>query len=47
MKKKEEKPKKVVKDLDFLYDADPKCKHVIITLWSGVKCSKCNGWFCY
>lgn len=30
-----------------LYDADPNCKHKIVSLWSGVKCSKCSGWFCY
>jgi len=30
-----------------LYDADPDCKHVIKAKWSGVSCSKCNGWFCY
>lgn len=30
-----------------LYDADPNCKHNIVSQWSGVKCSKCPGWFCY
>lgn len=30
-----------------LYDADPKCKHHVVTLQSGVKCTKCRGWFCY
>lgn len=29
-----------------LYNADPNCTHNVITLWSGVKCSKCAGWFC-
>lgn len=27
-----------------LYNADPDCVHVVIALWSGVKC---NGWFCF
>lgn len=31
----------------FLYAADPKCRHVIVALWSGVKCKFCPGWFCY
>jgi len=31
----------------ILYDADPDCKHKVEPQWSGVKCSKCNGWFCY
>jgi hypothetical protein len=30
-----------------LFDADPNCKHEIVALWSGIKCSKCPGWFCY
>lgn len=30
-----------------LYDADPNCEHDIETLWSGVRCKKCRGWFCY
>jgi hypothetical protein len=25
----------------------PKCGALVITLWSGVKCSKCTWWFCY
>lgn len=29
-----------------LYNADPNCEHEIILLWSGIKCSKCSGWFC-
>ena len=30
-----------------LWDADPKCKHdVISTNGGGVKCTKCRGWFC-
>ena len=32
---------------EVLYDADPDCDHEIVTLWSGIKCSKCPGWFCY
>lgn len=30
-----------------LFDADPNCKHEIITLPSGISCIKCHGWFCY
>jgi hypothetical protein len=31
-----------------LYDADPNCKHIIVCNgFSGVKCRKCGGWFCY
>ena len=30
-----------------LLEADPNCDHKIINLWSGIKCKKCNGWFCY
>ena len=32
---------------DVLWDADPNCDHNIVALWSGIKCSKCGGWFCY
>jgi len=30
-----------------LIDADQNCVHEIINLWSGIKCKKCSGWFCY
>jgi hypothetical protein len=30
----------------FLYNADPNCDHEIETLWSGIKCKKCTGWYC-
>ncbi len=30
----------------YLYNADPNCKHEIISLWSGVKCKNCTGWYC-
>lgn len=30
-----------------LYNADPNCEHEIQELWSGIKCKKCPGWFCY
>ena len=30
-----------------LFNADPNCKHEIKNKWSGVKCVKCGGWFCY
>lgn len=29
-----------------LYSADPDCEHEVVGQWSGVKCSKCPGWFC-
>lgn len=29
-----------------LMNADPECKHEMIRQWSGVKCRKCQGWFC-
>lgn len=32
----------------MLYDGDPTCKHEEIKgNWSGIKCKKCRGWFCY
>jgi len=30
-----------------LFNADPDCDHEIEELWSGIKCKKCNGWFCF
>jgi hypothetical protein len=31
-----------------LYDADPTCDHVLDpNCWSGIRCLKCGGWFCY
>lgn len=30
-----------------LFDADPNCRRDVISLNSGVKSSKCGGWFCY
>jgi len=39
--------KKAGKKVEFLYDADPKCKHKIVIKWSGIMCTKCKGWFCY
>lgn len=30
----------------LLYDADPKCHHEVVALWSGVRCHKCGGWYC-
>lgn len=29
-----------------LYNADPDCRHYVVGLWSGVKCVRCNGWYC-
>jgi hypothetical protein len=35
-------------DDDYLYDADPNCKHEIEGQFGGgVKCKNCRGWFCY
>lgn len=31
---------------DELWEADPNCEHDIETLWSGIKCRKCKGWYC-
>mgnify|MGYP000847438382 CR=1 FL=1 len=36
----------VEKETPFLYDADPNCDHVIRSEWSGIKCTKCKGWYC-
>lgn len=31
-----------------LWEADPKCDHVVIDApGGGIKCTKCMGWFCY
>jgi len=31
-----------------LYDADPECKHEVVSAsGGGIKCTKCRGWFCY
>ena len=31
-----------------LWDADPNCDHELDeNVWSGIKCKKCGGWFCY
>lgn len=30
-----------------LYNADPNCKHEIVSDSSGIRCKKCGGWFCY
>lgn len=34
---------------DMLYNADEDCEHDLQpTPWgSGVRCTKCNGWFCF
>lgn len=29
-----------------LWNANPKCNHLIISKLSGCKCLKCNGWYC-
>jgi len=34
--------------LDNLYNADPTCRHKLDNkCLSGIKCSKCSGWFCF
>lgn len=30
-----------------LYDDDLNCDHDIVEKYSGLKCSKCGGWFCF
>jgi hypothetical protein len=35
-----------IPEKDLLYNADPNCNHDIRPQSSGVKCSKCPGWFC-
>ena len=41
-------PKKLSKENEELWDADPKCDHEIIDPpGGGIKCIKCGGWFCY
>jgi hypothetical protein len=31
-----------------LWEADPDCEHDIVDApGGGVKCTKCNGWYCY
>lgn len=31
-----------------LYNADPDCIHDIVSAsGGGIRCTKCNGWFCY
>ncbi len=35
-------------DEKLLVDADPNCRHEIVDAsGGGVKCKKCNGWFCF
>lgn len=45
--KLEEQDKNLIDYSDLLYNADPNCKHEVVALWSGVRCRKCRGWFCY
>ena len=42
-----EEEKDTVVNTEDLWDADPDCEHEIINLWSGIRCKKCKGWFCY
>jgi hypothetical protein len=43
--------KKVEEEKDdediLLHDEDPDCSHVVHHGWSGIRCTKCPGWFCY
>ena len=33
---------------DDLYNANPECNHHVVSVpGGGVKCNKCDGWFCY
>lgn len=34
-------------EYEELYNADPNCVHNVVPVSSGVKCTKCDGWFCY
>lgn len=49
-RKHHEKEKNEEEPLDLsgmeLWNADPDCDHDIKALWSGVKCTKCSGWYC-
>jgi len=32
---------------ELLFGADPDCKHVLDPkCWSGIRCTKCRGWYC-
>jgi hypothetical protein len=47
-----EKDKDAAQEINWrneeLWDADPNCKHNVIDApGGGVKCTKCDGWFCY
>ncbi len=40
--------KKHQEKIGTLYDADPNCWHVLDPkCMSGVRCTKCPGWFCH
>lgn len=41
-----EMPEQLCRNAD-LYNADPDCDGVVTAQWSGVRCSKCRGWFCW
>ena len=34
-------------DFAYLFNAEPNCDHDVQEHWSGVKCTKCDGWFCF
>lgn len=34
------------KFIQVLYSGRPSCKHKIQAQWSGIKCTKCGGWYC-
>ena len=42
-----EELRKHQEEIGELFDADPNCWHVLDPeCYSGIKCTKCNGWFC-
>jgi len=48
MKKVTKKKLKIKKEKIVLYDADPKCDHELDeNSYSGIRCKKCSGWFCF
>ena len=43
----EEEPEEIEDD-EELWNADPNCKHNIVSArGGGVRCTKCGGWMCY
>lgn len=42
-----DKPTEESEEHSELFNRTPGCDGEIVTLWSGVKCNKCGGWFCF